>query len=234
MPINLIWANGNPIDLAFYQRVEDASGIGWYSINAAAGYWTYASALTINVPAGALNFYQKGDKIRYKQGGGWKYGNIVAVADALLTVTGGSDYSVANASITDIYISRAENPFGWPGWFNYAPTTGGVTTPAVGNPLFRIQGNECIVSIDYITGTSSATTFTFTLPVAPAINYTSLKLIGVKDNGAYAIVTGAQQGHLEIAAAPGLTVDMYKSFYRGVWTNTGGKGAYIGVFSYRI
>jgi hypothetical protein len=96
---------------------------GWIPVSVT---WTYASATTINVPTNATLLYQKGWGIRFKQGGAYKYAYMVTVAATLLTVTGGSDYTVANAAITDIAV--CPNPgsaFGFPAWFNYAPVVNG-------------------------------------------------------------------------------------------------------------
>ncbi|MDD5016326.1 MAG: hypothetical protein PHW73_14755, partial [Atribacterota bacterium] len=71
--------------------------------------WEYASATTITVPTNATLKYQKGDKIRLKQGGDYKYFYVVGVAATVLTVTGGDDYTVAEAAITDNYYSKSEN-----------------------------------------------------------------------------------------------------------------------------
>lgn len=84
--------------------------------------WTYASATTITVPSGAASLYSVGDKVKIVQGVTTKYFYVVTVADTLLTVTGGSDYTVANAAISGIYISKAVSPVGFPQWFAYAPT----------------------------------------------------------------------------------------------------------------
>lgn len=103
---------------------------GWIEIPD--GTWTYASATTITVPSGAASIYQVGDEIRLKQGGGYKYFSVVAVADTLLTVTGGSDYTVANAAITDAAFSKGGG-VGHPGWFEYSPIItygGGSGTPS--------------------------------------------------------------------------------------------------------
>jgi len=115
---------------------------GWIPAN---GTWTYASATTITVPNGAAGKYQKGDKIRLKQGGAYKYYYIITVADTLLTVTGGIDYTVANAAITDNCYSHIENPLGFPDWFNWTPTwsAGGSMTVAsvvLSFALFSIKG----------------------------------------------------------------------------------------------
>jgi hypothetical protein len=83
--------------------------------------WTYASATTITVPSGAEDKYQKGDKIRLKQGGDYKYWPIIAVADELLTIAENDDYTLADAEITDNYYSKVENPQGFPNVFYYPP-----------------------------------------------------------------------------------------------------------------
>lgn len=82
--------------------------------------WTYASANTINVPAGATSLYQKGWGVRWKQGGAYKYAYLTTVASALLTVNGGSDYTVANSAITDIAVTpNPSRAFGFPTEFNW-------------------------------------------------------------------------------------------------------------------
>lgn len=104
--------------------------------NAVAGWvlvsdtWTYASASTITVPTDATTTYSVGDKIRFKQGAGYKYGIICTVAATLLTIIVNTDYTVANAAITDVYYSKVSNPFGFPASFVYTPAFTNVT---VGN-----------------------------------------------------------------------------------------------------
>jgi hypothetical protein len=95
---------------------------GW---NAVAGAWTYNTPSTIIVPAGAEAIYNKGDPIRIKQGGGYKYFNLAAVTDTLLTVFVNTDYTVANSAITDMYYSKSPNPLDFPATFSYASTVSG-------------------------------------------------------------------------------------------------------------
>jgi len=101
---------------------------GWISANET---WTYASATTITVPSGAASKYAKGDKIKLTQTT-VKYFYIIKVEDTVLTVTGGSDYTVANAAISANYYSHQENPLGFPAFFNFTSTlatdTGTITT----------------------------------------------------------------------------------------------------------
>ena len=48
----------------------------------------------------------------------------VGVADTVLTVTGGRDYTVHNSAITNPYFSKIENLQEFPPYFNYTPTFG--------------------------------------------------------------------------------------------------------------
>ena len=82
---------------------------GW----TAAGTFTYASATTITVAAGAAAIYQVGDKIKLTQTTP-KYFYITAVADTQLTVNGGGIYTVADAAITSPYYSHQHTPLLFP------------------------------------------------------------------------------------------------------------------------
>lgn len=113
--------------------------------------WTYASASTITVPTDATTRYSKGMKIRFKQGGSYKYGVVRVVAATLLTIVVNTDYTVANSAITDIAISYADRPVGFPTSFNFtcnltASTTNptGITTTA--NYVVFSWGIECFIA----------------------------------------------------------------------------------------
>lgn len=147
----------------------------WDGWNAVADTWTYASATTITVPTGAASLYQIGDKIKLTQTT-VKYFFVTAVADTLLTITGGSDYTLANAAITLPYVSHEENPVGFPGYFNFAPAraVSGGTVPtytALDISHFTIKGLTLFGNCSWCNssgGTAGAggAAFTFTLPVA--------------------------------------------------------------------
>jgi len=159
------------------KHICDPNG-GWYQpfmLGATTGglvdeTWTYASSTTVTVTTDATTRYQKGQKVRFKQGGSYKYFYIVAVAATTLTLAAGSDYSVANAAITDVNISNAEVAFGFPATFTYTPTYTGSGTLAFGTvaavPRFFIVNGNCILNI-YPLGTVSGTgvEIRFSLPV---------------------------------------------------------------------
>ncbi len=158
----------------------------WKSPNAT---WTYASATTITVPAGATNIYQVGDKIKLTQTT-VKYFSIVGVADTVLTITGGTSYTLTNATIVNPYYSKAENPQGFPQWFSYTPTygaNGSMTYTSVTTTIsrFRISGKKCelqIRAVGTIGGTPS-TNITITPPVNSANVYSSLAGACIYDGG---------------------------------------------------
>jgi hypothetical protein len=143
---------------------------GWQKVN---GSWSYASASTITVPSGAASYYQKGDRIRWKQGAGYKYGVIVTVADTLLTIAVNTDYTVANSAITDIYFSHQANPIGYPTSFNftgsYAFAAGTAPSGAlvVDAQQYQIVGGLVFINclVEYTTAGATATGLTLTLPI---------------------------------------------------------------------
>jgi len=101
---------------------------GWIGI---AGTFTYASATTINVSAGAASIYNIGDKLRFQNNdsGTYLYAYINNVADTLLTVQGDA---VPNATLTDKYYSKMKNPQNFPdniigNTLGYAEATTGQT-----------------------------------------------------------------------------------------------------------
>lgn len=87
---------------------------GWQLVSDS---WTYASAdaptFTITVPTGAASLYGVGMRIKLNQTTD-KYFIITAVADTVLTVYGGTDYTLANAAISSIYVSLMKAPLGFP------------------------------------------------------------------------------------------------------------------------
>ena len=153
---------------------SDKNWDGWISVSET---WTYASATTITVPSGATAIYAKGDKIRLKQGGGYKYFYVVGVTDTVLTVTGGSDYTVANSTITDNYYSHASSPIGFPNYFNYTPEwTATTTNPSLGNGTatgkFYLQGILCFTFGKIVTGNTTnfgSGVYSFSLPITSII-----------------------------------------------------------------
>ena len=123
---------------------------GWIPVS---DTWTYKTATTITVPSGAASIYKVGMGIRLTQTT-VKYFYIVGVADTVLTITGGSDYTLANATISAVsYTNTPATAIGFPNTFNYTPvvTYAGNNTDPTGwtslNGSFSIGGNIATVMI---------------------------------------------------------------------------------------
>lgn len=107
---------------------------GWL---AAIGTWSYSSAdspvFVISINADVTALIGPGDRIKLTQTT-VKYFIVVAVGTysggaTLITVYGGTDYSLANAAITSPYYSHVKHPFGFP----LSPTKWTVTVTDTGN-----------------------------------------------------------------------------------------------------
>lgn len=103
-------------DAYFNQALVD----GW--VSAVEETWTYAAAdsptFTYTISGDKTTKYQAGQRIRIKQGGGYKYFIITAVSysapNTTVTIYGGTDYTLTNVAITDNWFSVVKAPFGFP------------------------------------------------------------------------------------------------------------------------
>jgi len=144
---------------------------GWYKDT---DTWEYVSATSFRIVGKnvAIRFL-KGTKIVLVQTSGKYFYVLYATytgGNTVVTVTGGSNYSIANATITAAYYSYAENPQGFPQWFNWTPTlTGYSSNPTDTVYRFCISGGKVYVSIREVTnGTSNGAGISITLPVTAA------------------------------------------------------------------
>jgi len=198
---------------------------GWLS---AGEVLTYASATTFTVAGDRTAKYQKGTRLKLTQTT-TKYFVCVGVSFAAgvttVTVTGGSDYSLANAVISDPYYSYAVSPQGYPDWFAYTPTfTGFSSSPTAGYARFKVVGRMCFYGIHYNDGTSNATTFAVTLPINSGVTGGAYQVVGpVKNNGTQASTPGLV-GDL---TAGSTTLNVYRDLVGAAWTNSGAKNAQI-------
>lgn len=150
----------NSIDIT----TKASSWDGWVQVT---DTWTYASATTVTVPSDATTKYSVGDKVKFTNSGS-KYFYITAVSATVLTLNGGSDYTVANAAISAVYYSKAATPLSFPQWFTWSPTWTNVT---VGNGTvsakFIMLGKAVIFRCSLVFGstTSISATPQFSLPI---------------------------------------------------------------------
>ncbi len=148
-------------------KLEDAIQSGWFGSTMT---WTYVSGSTFTVAGDYTGRFSVGDKIKLTQTT-VKYFYVckstftgVSGLTSVL-VTGGNDYSLANAAITSPYLSHSSNPTGFPSWFNYTPIySSGWGTVTTVTGLFKIEGKQLFVRGQGTTGTVTAASGNISLP----------------------------------------------------------------------
>lgn len=193
----------------------------------------YVSSTSMSFPGvNYTGFIQKGDKIYIEQSGA-KYFYVTSTAfatDTTVNVTGGSDYSVANATIVNPKFSKQETPQGFPLQFNWTPGfTGFSINPTVTAAKFSIGSG--MVNVTYVqnaNGTSNATGFTITnLPVSAGVSDDSSanRLWIGRDNGVGGLIV--------YCYVSGTTLTVEKTWATPTsWTASGSKGLYQFTISY--
>lgn len=192
--------------------------------------WTYASATTFTISSvDRTSTFTPGTRIKLTQTTA-KYFVVVSSSystNTTVTVTGGSDYSLANAAITSPYYSYQANPQGYPGWFNYTVTWGGFSSdPSSVTSKFSVVGRACYVQIlPASVGTSNAQTMTISLPIAAVTRQDGIPGGMAHDNGTSQTTTAV----VNVAAASA-TASVYPAPNQGNWTNSGNKMAQLSFF----
>jgi hypothetical protein len=104
--------------------------------------------------------YPVGTKIKLTQTSA-KYFYVTAAAfgtDTTITVTAGSDYTLASAAITSPYLSYMETPQGFPDYFNFTPSWNNLTVGTGGNAtnagIFNMRGKTVTFRVTMIFGTA--------------------------------------------------------------------------------
>lgn len=186
--------------------------------------WAYTSATTFTVTGDQTVKFSKGTRIKLTQTT-VKYFVVVASSFAAgtttVTITGGSDYTFANAVISANYYSYAANPQGYPGWFAYTPTITGFSGSPATTARFSVVGNKCQVVFQYGSwGTSNATGFSVTTPIPMATPLNYYGAIRAQNNSVHQTVPGMFEG-----VNGSSTINLYTAWGGGAWTASGDKGA---------
>lgn len=149
---------------------------GWIG---ASETWTYSTSSQFTVSGDVTGKYNVGDRLKLTQTG-TKYFYVTSSAYTssvtTITVTGGSDYSIANAAITSPYYSKMQTPNGFPQYFNFTPTwTSAGTQPTIGDGTLtgRFSLNGRTISVQFRFEAGATTTFGtsryyFAMPVDPS------------------------------------------------------------------
>jgi len=206
---------------------------GWLEVDETA---TYASATSITIPVDLTDMFPVGTRLRLIQNAGtWCYFVVVStsvdVADVCtINLTGGSDYTVANETITRLQISyMSGSQPGWPGWFTYAPTETGWASLTANVARFAVEGRRVHLVLR-VTGTSDDTAATVSLPIAARTVYgTSASWSGALG---YSVDSGSALTAAGIWAivSGGTSIVCYKTSALGAWTNSGTKTILLEAF----
>lgn len=219
MPTEFTTHTDSPLEIIAASDINDIQTAvnnlesGWI---AAPETWTYASATTFTISGDYTAYYVPGTRIKLTNVS-VKYFVVVSSAYAsgvtTVTVTGGSDYALASAAISNTYYSYEPAPAGYPDWFDYTPTGVSATNVTLSG-RFRVIGRTVEAHINAIF--SGAITYTTdpTLPItasADIIAGTSLKPVsgvgGYFDSGTATVLNGL----FPSVVASATTVEVYNS-----------------------
>jgi len=137
--------------------------------------WVYVSATSFKIENKNVTArFPVGTKLKVTQTTD-KYFYVVSAAfstHTTVTITGGSDYSLANAAIDNPCYSYQSCPQGFPQWFNYSETWTGFSSPPSGGACqFMMDGRMVYMIVARGQNASNATTMTITIPVTSANCY---------------------------------------------------------------
>lgn len=191
-------------DIPNKKYVDDAAATdGWLEDTAT---WTYASATTFTISGvDVTSKFTKGTRIKLTNDSSTKYFFVQSSSfstDTTVTVYGGTDYTLVSGAITNTFYSYAQNPQGYPTWFDYTPTYTGsasmtFTSVTTNEAKCKADGASLTVSV-YAAGTTGGTASTelnASLPVAStSTNLRAGAYIrdGAADRVGYSAVTSDQ------------------------------------------
>lgn len=212
------------------------SADGWLT---SADTWTYASGSgggTATFTIAGVDrtaVFTKGTRIKLTQTT-VKYFVVVASSfstDTTVTITAGSDYTLANAAITSPFYSYMANPQGYPGSFNCTISPTGFSSAPTAKGQFAVVGDMCVFTYSITPTASNATTLTLTLPIAAGPNWGtgSLTPFRVVNNGGVSTTMGRFALAVNSTTAT-LTTDMTGTG----WDSGGGSKGAVGQVTYQI
>jgi len=210
-----------------YQALVGALGTDLWVTSSAT--WTYVSATTFTVPTDLTAVFKVGTRIKLTQTTD-KFFYVASSAygapNTTVTVTGGADFTIANAAITAAYYSYG-NPPDFPYWFNHTPGTRTGYSLAAGTEVIRfaMDSSKVILAANLTAVTSTATTFAASLPLT-AKTVTNQNWGGANgyatDNGA-ALTTATRW----VITSAGTDITFYKDMASAAWTGSSTKGVRV-------
>lgn len=159
-------------------------GLIWDGWQPDSDVWEYVSETSFKIAGkDACDRFPVGTMIKLAQTT-VKYFYVVKaeyVTDTTVTVTGGTNYGLANATITDPCYSYVATPQGFPRWFNWTPSwsaSGSMTfTPSTNQASFCIVGR--IVHFKHlVSGTTGGTASNYLKATPPVLIVAGTGYIG--------------------------------------------------------
>lgn len=203
--------------------IEDVNYSGWLSVP---NTMTYASGSTVTMVGDFTSNFFKGVKVKMVQGGTTEhfycFNSAVASGTTTLTFAGDSGTPVANAAISNTYLSYAQSPQGFPTVFNWTPSFTGFSGNPTGVYRYFLSGNVVTIICDQSAdGTSNANSFWMTLPVPMDDAFTEQRglVTATRDNTALNTVPGMWL----IAGTAPATMQIHRDQVQTAWTTSGGK-----------
>lgn len=196
--------------------------------------YTFASTSSFTVGAVDLTaVYSPGTRIKLTQTT-VKYFVVASssfgAGTTTVTITGGTDYTLANAAITNPFYSYVDTPQGYPGWFNYTPSTTGWSGTPTTAFQFTVSGRICTV-VGTINGTSNATTATSQLPIAVSATAAASSSAPFRATNSGTDDTAPGEA---TAGAAATSVTFTRQWNVAAWTATGTKAVRNVTFPYAI
>lgn len=188
---------------------------------------TYASATTFTLPGDYTTLLPQGTRLWLTQTTS-KYFYVIKTAHSAgtttVTVTGGVDYTLANAAITAPYFSYVQHPTGFPSWFNHTPTNTGYSSTTRNLCRFRLDQSMCTAWYSS-GGTSNSTDLKQSLPIRckSNSNYNYEGVTGLAINNGS--VMGVPARVYQDPATDASIVYVVPTAGTGVWTSSGTKDA---------
>lgn len=188
--------------------------------------WTYASASTFTISGDETAVYTKGTRLRFKQGGAYKYAVVVDSAydltNTTVTIAINTDHVIANAAITANDYSYESNPQGYPTLFNFTVVPVGYSVAADVKGKYKVDGDLCTVLYWHGSGsggTSNTTALAYNLPIVCATITGFLSYVAGRsfDN------TGTEGIGIAQIASASPTISISKGANGVAWTASGGK-----------
>lgn len=179
---------------------------GWVDAQSA---WVYVSASSFKVVGADVTArYPVGTKLSCTNST-QKYFYVVSSAfstDTTITVTGGADYTLADAAITSPRYSYVSKPYGFPSSFDDDPAYVGWSATPTRTCNFTVTDGRLVYSF-YISGTGSGTARNFEIPFVPTRSAVYIPLAVAYDNGS--LVTGG--GNYAAATSGDATIALWKA-----------------------